>query len=865
MVFIATRISVAGRQTGLCIACLLLSELSAAQEQYNASFIRGDAAAEMVSLLASGDDILPGTYLFDIYLNDQQIDQRELTFSRRDKVSSVAPCLSMDDYREYGVQLPEAPQVTGCYDLVGTIAGVKLAIDAGIHRLDLIIPQTHLIPSPQGAISPKLYDQGITAGYLNYNLNGTQSRDQFDGASSKADYYFASLNSGINLGAWRLRNDSTVDRQPQAGTQWRNIATWAETDIVPWRSRLLIGQASTGNAIFDSFSFSGVQLVSSSEMLPDSLRGYAPVIRGVAASNARVEIRQNGYTVYSTHVPAGPFALSDVYPGTLSGDLQVSVIETDGSKKLFTVPYSAVPNMLRDGITDYQLSLGRYRDGRSDYQPNFFQAGVARGMSRDITPYGGVLFAENYRAGVIGIGKNLGAWGALSLDLSASDTDLAMGENKSGQSVRFLYSKSLNTLGTEFRLAGYRYSTAGYYDFNDAVAERDRWYSGLYRHDYLDDSADYRGVPEWTEARQRTYYASSFNNKRQRLDLSVNQRIGEASSLYLNISNQSYWGAVGQDRTVQAGFNSTYKDISYGLFVQDTRSNMGYGARSVNLTLSVPLGRGGRYVNSTSSVTHSEHTGSTYNTGINGTLLDDSRLNYGAQVGHSEQAGASSSVSLGYQGSKGNVDFNHSYGRQYEQTSLGVAGGVVVHGGGLTLSQPLYNTLVLVEAKGAEGVGLDNQGGAAIDKSGFAVMTSATPYRQNRVALRTEDIGAGLEIPMPARDVVPTRGAIVRVKFDTHLGRNLLVHSKRPDGSVPPIGATVFGRDGRNNGVVGTDGEIFISGIAEGDRLLVKWGIEAQDACSLQVPADSGNAAQVSQGYDTVSLICDNVPKANTP
>ena len=865
MVFIATRISVAGRQARLWVFCVFLCEVSNAQEHFNASFIRGDVAVEVVNLLASGDDILPGTYPFDIYLNDQPIDQRELMFSRQGKDSAVSPCLTLDDYRDYGVRLPTSQGVGGCYDLVGAIAEVKMAIDAGNHRLDLYVPQLHLLDRPQGSVSPKLYDQGISAGYLNYNLNGTQSRNKGDASNVKADYYFASVNSGLNLGAWRLRSDSTVDRQPQAGTQWHNIATWAETDIVPWRSRLLIGQGSTGSAIFDSFSFTGLHLASSREMLPESLRGYAPVIRGVAASNARVEIRQNGYTVYSTQVPAGPFALRDVYPGSLSGDLQVSVIEADGARQHFSVPFSAVPNMLRDGITDYQLSLGRYRDGHSGYQPRFVQAGVARGLPGDVTPYGGLLIAENYSAAVIGLGKNLGALGALSLDLSLSDTDLASGDSKRGQSLRFLYSKSLNTLGTEFRLAGYRYSTAGYYDFADAVAERDRWDSGLYRHEYLDDTQDYRGVPEWTEARKRSYYSSTFNNKRQRLDLSVNQRVGNASSVYLNVSNQSYWGATGQDRTLQAGFNSVYKDISYGLFVQDTRSNQGYDERSLNLTLSAPLGSGTRYLNSTSSVNHTQRTGSTYNTGINGTLLDDSRLNYGAQVSQNEQTGTGSSVSVGYQGSKGNVDFNHSYGRQFQQTSLGLSGALVVHAGGVTLSQPLHDTLVLVEAKGAEGVGLDNQGGAAIDKSGFAVMTSVTPYRQNRVALRTEDIGAGLEIPMPAREVVPTRGAIVRVRFDTHRGRNLLVHSQLADGSVPPIGATVYARDGRSSGVVGTAGEIFIAGVADGDRLLVKWGSEAGEACSLLVPAYQGDAQPPAPGYDTVSLTCNSVPEASMP
>ncbi|MCV5625921.1 fimbria/pilus outer membrane usher protein, partial [Escherichia coli] len=91
-----------------------------------------------------------------------------------------------------------------------------------------------------------------------------------------------------------------------------------------------------------SFQFRGAQLSSVPEMLPDSRRGYAPVVRGVANSNARVEVRQNGYTVYSTVVPPGPFALNDIHPSTLSGDLDVTVIEADGTRHNFTLPYSSV-------------------------------------------------------------------------------------------------------------------------------------------------------------------------------------------------------------------------------------------------------------------------------------------------------------------------------------------------------------------------------------------------------------------------------------------------------------------------------------------------------------------------------------------
>lgn len=119
-------------------------------------------------------------------------------------------------------------------------------------------------------------------------------------------------------------------------------------------------------------------------MLPDSLRGYAPVVRGVAATNARVEIRQNGYVIYSTNVAPGPFEIHDVYPHTNNGDLQVTVNEADGSHKTFSVAYSSVANMLREGIWNFQLTAGKYHTGGDGYQPKLIQ--WHRGIRHELWP-----------------------------------------------------------------------------------------------------------------------------------------------------------------------------------------------------------------------------------------------------------------------------------------------------------------------------------------------------------------------------------------------------------------------------------------------------------------------------------------------
>lgn len=57
-----------------------------------------------------------------------------------------------------------------------------------------------------------------------------------------------------------------------------------------------------------------MQLASDDNMLPNSQRGFAPTVRGIANSSAIVTIRQNGYVIYQSNVPAGAFEINDLYP-----------------------------------------------------------------------------------------------------------------------------------------------------------------------------------------------------------------------------------------------------------------------------------------------------------------------------------------------------------------------------------------------------------------------------------------------------------------------------------------------------------------------------------------------------------------------
>ncbi|MEI7100742.1 fimbria/pilus outer membrane usher protein, partial [Klebsiella pneumoniae] len=80
--------------------------------------------------------------------------------------------------------------------------------------------------------------------------------------------------------------------------------------------------------------------------------------------------------------------------------------------------------------------------------------------------------------------------------------------------------------------------------------------------------------------------------------------------------------------------------------------------------------------------------------GINATL-----------AGRSEQQVVGGNVS--WKASHGTLNGSYSRSRDSQQLGYGIAGGVVIHENGITLSQSLGETIGLVKAPGAEGIGVN--------------------------------------------------------------------------------------------------------------------------------------------------------------
>ena len=837
------------RLTQLSVVTLLASPVFLAQAElyFNPRFLADDPSAVAdLSSFEKGQELPPGTYRVDIYLNDGFMMSRDVTFSAGEDGHGLMPCLTRGQLANMGLNTAsikgmDALEPDACVPFTAMIKEATVRLDVGLQRLYLTIPQAFMGKQARGYISPELWDNGITAGLLNYNFTGNNVQNRVGGSSQ---YAYLNLQSGLNVGAWRLRDNSTWSYSSGSSSEnkWQHVNTWLERDITTFRSRLTLGDSYTNGDVFDGINFRGAQLASDDNMLPDSQKGFAPVIHGIARGTAQVSIKQNGYEIYHSTVPPGPFTINDLYAAGNGGDLQVAIKEADGSVQSFTVPYSSVPVLQREGHTRYALTAGKYRSG-NDLQedPTFFQSTLMHGLPAGWTLYGGTQLADRYRAFNLGVGKNMGELGALSVDITQANAALPDDSQQQGQSVRFLYNKSLSDLGTNIQLVGYRYSTQGYYGFADTTYQR------MSGHSVVTEDGPVYVKPKFTD-----YYNLAYS-KRGKVQVSVTQQLGRTATLYLSGSRQSYWGTDNTDEQFQAGLNTAVNDINWTLSYSLTKNAWQDGrdqmlAVNVNIPFSHWLRSDSQSVWRHASASYSmsdDLNGRTSNlAGLYGTLLDDNNLSYSVQTGYASggegSSGGTGYAALNYRGGYGNANVGYSHSDGMKQLYYGMSGGVLAHANGVTLSQPLNDTVVLVSAPGAEGTRVENQTGVRTDWRGYAVLPYATEYRENRVALDTNSLADNVDLDDAVVNVVPTHGAIVRAQFKPRVGMKLLM-TLTHNGKMVPFGAMVTSTDSQNSSIVADNGLVYLSGMPLVGKVKAVWG-EGDDArcvADYRIPNES--------------------------
>lgn len=759
--------------------------------------------------------LLPGDYHLVVRINKAELPEQTISFiAPDDDPKGSEPCLTPELVSDMGLKESALRQVTWWHNgqcmNTASLEGMTARADLGTGALYLSIPQAWLEYTSESWDPPSRWDNGVTGLLFDYDINAMDTRQA---GSGKQQSVSGNGTTGVNLGPWRLRADwqASYDRTSgQTGStqkSWDWSRYYAYRAITSLRAKLMMGENYLSSSMFDSFRFTGLSLETDDSQLPPNLRGYAPEVTGVAKTNAKVTITQQGRVLYETTVAAGPFRIQDLND-TVTGKLDVKVQEQDGSVQTFQVDTASIPYLSRPGLVRYKVSAGKPSDYDHHSQgPDFLTSEFSWGVNNGWSLYGGGLFAGDYNALALGLGRDLLAFGALSFDVTQSRAVLPDQKTRQGGSYRLSYSKRFDEYDSQITFAGYRFSEREFMSMTQ----------------YLDT---------------RYHSATSNGNGKELYTVSLNKQFRDVNmSTYLNYSHQTYWDREANNTwnaSVSTYFDAgTFRNVSLNLSASRTKVN-GKNDDGMYVSLSLPWGR-------SAALNYSGQFGggvSSHSVGYYDRI--DENNNYRISAGAAQGGDSTASGYFTHEGDIAEMTANASYNSSnYRAFGMSLRGGMTatLYGAALHRAGNSGGTRMMVDTDGVSNVPVRGYGGVAhTNLFGKAVITDISSYYRSSVNVDLDALPDDVDATRSVIQDTLTEGAIGYRKFGILSGQKAMAVIKLADGSAPPFGSTVTNADQIQTGVVGDGGNVWLTGLRADGVMNVSWSGEVQ--CHIHLPPE---------------------------
>lgn len=778
--------------------------------------------------------IMPGTYPFYISLNKSTLPSTyDVSYvTSEDNVQESIPCLSPEIISHLALRNEWQSKTQWSNDgqclKIDSIPGMTANGSLGTGTIAITIPQAYLEYTADNWDPPSRWDNGISGAIFDYNINAQVT----DHKNSNTNQQVTGNGvAGFNLGAWRFRANWQANYNDTSGQatdrSWDWSQYYAYRAIASLNAKLTLGEEYLRSGIFDSFRYLGASLMSEDNMLAPNLRGYAPEVSGIAKTNAKVTISQQGRVIYETQVAPGPFRIQDLND-TINGKLDVRVEEQDGSVQEYQMDTATIPYLTRPGRVQFKLVGGRpsNMDHRSE-GPGFALGEFSWGISNGWSLYGGLLGAGDYNALSLGVGRDLMMFGAISFDITESRAKLpADNKTYTGGSYRLSYSKRFEQYDSQVTFAGYRFSERDFMNMNQ----------------YLD----------------RRYRDSAQDNTKELYTIMLNKQfVALGLSAYLNYSHETYWNRPNTKRynlALSKYFDfGKFKNINVSLNAFRNQYEGKKNDDGVYLNFSMPMGDAATIsYNSIINKAGNSHTVSYYD------RLDD-KNSYRLGTGISTRGKATGNGYYLHYGDLATVTANASYvAGDYTSAALSLQGGATLTGNGTALHR--------INVPGASRIMVDTDGVADVPIKGFgpntrtnrfgkAVISDINDYYRMSTSVDLNNLPDNIEAVKSVQQFTVTEGAIAYRKFDVLSGFKTMVRLALADGTYPPFGASIQNAKHHEVGIVNDNGSVYLSGINPDEILDVNWNGQTQ--CRIQIPQNIETAE-----FNSLLLPCDMNPTA---
>ena len=658
------------------------------------------------------------------------------------------------------------------YYALDAIPGVTYAYDAAKQRLTITAPaqaftDTRFANAAERYPAPTAPQVG---GFLNYNLFGSHA----SGESQYAGQFEAGLFTpyGVLVAGLLAQNSADATSAVRLDTTW--------TSDFPQRlTTLRIGDAvNVPGAWGRAVRFGGVQYSTNFATQPGYITFPAIAANGQAALPSTVDVFVNNALVAQRPVPPGPFSITNIPTVNGSGNVQLVVRDLFGREQIISQPFYASVSLLKAGLEDYSYEAGFERNNFGvesfDYGRAVASATYRRGITDQLTGEVHGEFARDLAAA--GIAANY-----LITDIGVVSATAA-GSGGGGAGTGALGGVGFQRQTGQFSVALQAQWTSAAFREIGATPENPlplrQWSASL---GYQLERLGSAGI---------TYVAQDFRTKPDIHVLSLGYSVGLGPWAFLSLSAAKTFGtagniALGATVTVPLG-ERTLAAASYNGTRSSTQGNT--SDTSFTLQRSVPAGEGYGY----RVIAHTD--------------------------GEIQASGT-------WQNNIGTYTADVSRFQGANAARLSVAGGIGYVGGHAFLSRQITDSFGVVRVADYPDVGVlqDNQPVGRTNADGYAVLPQLRAYDVNRVSIDEHDLPLDAQVDKLKMEAVPYYRSGLLLDFPVRRSHGATLRIRLDDGAPIPSGAIVqvTGRD--EDFPVGLDGEAYVTGLEENNRLRATW------------------------------------------
>ncbi|MEB3755138.1 fimbria/pilus outer membrane usher protein [Acinetobacter sp. MD2(2019)] len=319
------------------------------------------------------EEILAG-----IWINQLNMNKDILVLKQDDHY--FIDCQILSEYNLDLKQLKRSASNNNYCDVSGDKDSLSSHFDESSQALKLEVPPS-LFKNQTGADTEQHIDRADFGAFMNYELFYGHQKDEDD----RSNRFNTLVELGIFKDYWLFNNAFTYFNEPTLKKVVR-VNTTLQLDFPEKMTSLTLGDTTTPyNPLINSLRFGGISWGTNYQTRPGFIYWNVPSLSGSAKIPSTVDLYINGVSVYQQQVTPGDYNLQVGANLQQTGQAEIVVEDILGNRSVQSFPVLLSSQLLRKGLNDYNISMGKLRYNysldSSDYRDFFASGFFRRGIS----------------------------------------------------------------------------------------------------------------------------------------------------------------------------------------------------------------------------------------------------------------------------------------------------------------------------------------------------------------------------------------------------------------------------------------------------------------------------------------------------